>query len=274
MTEDMGNETPDAPPPPPAPTPVPTQQQPMPTPPPMTPPPAPPSGSSATSIVLIVIACVVGALLLVGVVLAGFLLPALGKAQEQARRMSCLNNTKQIGLAMFIYATDHSDRYMPLVTPDGEDVDNPGASPTEPARSAFAHLFKYEYAEAPKMFICPSSTDTVDTNFPYDYKGEDIQNLIFDENNCSYGWDPTKSKTVRATCAILADKPPHVISSAAEGTPANNSENHAGDGQNVFYNDGHCKWGTRSSPDVGDDPDIYTGAPGFENSTTDAKIIR
>ena len=53
-----------------------------------------------------------------------------------------------------------------------------------------------------------------------------------------------------------------------------NSDNHGGKGQNIVYNDGHFKCQTTSSPEDGDDPDIYVGGPGYEASYTDARIIR
>lgn len=43
-------------------------------------------------------------------IVAAFLLPALGKAQERARGIVCLNNTKQLALAAVVYAGDHQDR--------------------------------------------------------------------------------------------------------------------------------------------------------------------
>ena len=64
------------------------------------------------------------------------------------------------------------------------------------------------------------------------------------------------------------------MSAANAGTARNNSDNHRKAGQNVFYNDGHTKWMTTSRPDAGDDPDVYLGGPGYEKSTSDAKIIR
>jgi len=42
-------------------------------------------------------------------ILAAMLLPALSRAREQARRSVCLNNLKQIGLAVHMYAMDEND---------------------------------------------------------------------------------------------------------------------------------------------------------------------
>jgi len=44
--------------------------------------------------------------------LAGLLLPALQKARDKARSISCLNNQKQISLAVMMYTDDESD-YLP-----------------------------------------------------------------------------------------------------------------------------------------------------------------
>lgn len=45
-------------------------------------------------------------------ILAGMLLPAISKARERGRRISCANNLHQIGLAMIIYSEDF-DGYFP-----------------------------------------------------------------------------------------------------------------------------------------------------------------
>lgn len=57
-------------------------------------------------------------------ILAGLLLPALGRARNKARAMICLGHLKQWGVATQLYVLDHND-YLP---PDG--TPNPGASST------------------------------------------------------------------------------------------------------------------------------------------------
>jgi type II secretory pathway pseudopilin PulG len=45
-------------------------------------------------------------------ILAGLLLPALSKAKEKAKKVSCFNNMKQMGLAMIMYS-DENDGLIP-----------------------------------------------------------------------------------------------------------------------------------------------------------------
>ena len=47
-------------------------------------------------------------------ILAAMLLPALSKAREKARSISCVNNLKQIGLFTYIYTDDNDDFFPKL----------------------------------------------------------------------------------------------------------------------------------------------------------------
>ena len=64
-------------------------------------------------------------------ILAGLLLPALGKAKEKARGINCLSNIKQLSLGYFMYAEDQRDRIVTLylmgtVPPPGSFIPGDG----------------------------------------------------------------------------------------------------------------------------------------------------
>src|SRR6185369_11308050 len=50
-------------------------------------------------------------------ILAGMLLPAISGAKEAGRRIACLNNLKQLRLALGMYADDNDGQFPPRFAP-------------------------------------------------------------------------------------------------------------------------------------------------------------
>jgi hypothetical protein len=84
--------------------------------------------------------CVSGLMLLLSIsFMAAMTVPALARAKQRAQAISCVNNMKQLGLAVKVYALNHNDQLPPAATWCDSILINVGspkvfACPAEPGR--------------------------------------------------------------------------------------------------------------------------------------------
>jgi len=113
-------------------------------------------------------------------ILAAMLLPALSKAREKARQAVCMNNLKQIGLALNLYILDYDE-----FVPPGRDsyYSVPGPDPNHCPKNSMSAwnqlIYKYvksanaTWTNVRKVFICPSPSGKVQSTstwYSYGYR--------------------------------------------------------------------------------------------------------
>jgi prepilin-type N-terminal cleavage/methylation domain-containing protein/prepilin-type processing-associated H-X9-DG protein len=107
-------------------------------------------------------------------ILAGLLLPVLGKAKAKVRATCCLNNLKQWGLATHLYATDHDDLLPPEGSPNGLSRDSGWYInlPSELGIKPYYEMPWHTNSAAPvgtSIWICPSNTNRSNGNNLFHY---------------------------------------------------------------------------------------------------------
>src|SRR3989441_12356470 len=72
-------------------------------------------------------------------ILASLLLPTLSRAKEKGKQTSCLNNLRQMGLSLFLYADDNQDK-LPPPEFDPDRIIRPRFDSNRPVQLLFGHV--------------------------------------------------------------------------------------------------------------------------------------
>ncbi|MGI5925452.1 MAG: DUF1559 domain-containing protein [Lentisphaeria bacterium] len=174
-------------------------------------------------------------------ILAAMLLPALAKAREKARSISCVSNLKQIMLACDMYLNDNEDTFLTQGSHNGVSQ---GYNPKEYyLNGTYVHetygnyqVHFASYVGDNKTWFCPSSSNytTEWQRFAHDYPmNTSLHGRVRSQVPGTWSFPNSLSE-----CALNADGTYEWIQSSQ---PQRVHARHS-NGLNVGYLDGHVAW--------------------------------
>ncbi|MFO7945967.1 MAG: DUF1559 domain-containing protein [Armatimonadota bacterium] len=190
-------------------------------------------------------------------ILAAILFPVFARAREKARQTSCLNNAKQLVLAVQMYAQDY-DEMLPY---DDLDYNNDGS---ENAGDGTWRSMLLPYVKNQQIFLCPSGTPPSNVfDGSWDDFGQNAHyavNVAHWDSSTGSGHTPPYGKALArvespSNCVFILESNGSHSQGIAEKTvrwvpSASWATRHNG-GANYGFVDGHAKW---MKPEVLDPP--------------------